>query len=176
MIIKACTIQRGTGIFSTIAGMVLMGMLFSVSLSAAAEDDAPVVRSHTVLLTVDPGVGGLGQGEERACLDLDMANLFVRTGQRATLFLGIDGVKLADAKFWEFHNPRCWDATNEIYVPMKGLLDAYMEAGGKVLVCPICWGPRAQQGIVRELIPGAEFGDSKSIPKTFLRAKNVVSF
>src|SRR5881409_3222943 len=77
-----------------------------------------------------------------------VANAGVAAGQEVVVFLNVEGVRLTTPGYAD-------DITSEGFKPLKELLAAFVENGGKVWVCPPCFNAR---GLNKDdLIAGASF-------------------
>ncbi len=77
-----------------------------------------------------------------------VANAALAAGQEVVIFLNIESVRLATPGYAD-------DITSEGFKPLKELLAAYLENGGKLWVCPPCFNAR---GLDKEnMLPGATF-------------------
>jgi len=83
---------------------------------------------------------------ERAILPFIVGNVAVTADQQATIFLTIEGVRLATKGYAE-------GVTKEGFTPLKEMLQSFIANGGKVWACGACAKPR---GITEaDLIEGA---------------------
>jgi sulfur relay (sulfurtransferase) complex TusBCD TusD component (DsrE family) len=94
-----------------------------------------------------------------------MAVNLQNNGADVTLFLDRDGVRLADAR---------QPALEYAGIDVVGLLDSFVAAGGRVVLCP---PGAAHAGIGRDqLRPGAEIGSPPVIAELMLGADVVIDF
>ena len=83
---------------------------------------------------------------ERAILPFIVGNVAVTADQEATIFLTIEGVRLATKGYAEQVN-------KEGFTPLKEIMDSFLANGGKIWACGACTKPR---GITEaDLIEGA---------------------
>jgi predicted peroxiredoxin len=64
-----------------------------------------------------------------------IANAALAAGQEVVIFLNIESVRLATPGYAD-------DIVSEGFKPLKELLAAYLENGGKLWVCPPCFNAR----------------------------------
>ncbi len=84
---------------------------------------------------------------ERAILPFIVGNVAVTADKQATIFLTIEGVRLATKGYAE-------QVTKEGFTPLKEILDSFIANGGKIWACGACTKPR---GITQDdLIDGAQ--------------------
>lgn len=84
---------------------------------------------------------------ERAILPFIVGNVAVTADQQATIFLTIEGARLATKGYAEQVN-------KEGYTPLKEIIQSFLANGGKIWVCGACAKPR---GITdADLIDGAQ--------------------
>ena len=84
---------------------------------------------------------------ERATLPFIAANVAVTADQEATIFLTIEGVRLATKGYAE-------QVHKEGFTPLKEIMDSFIANGGKIWACGACTKPR---GITdADLIEGAK--------------------
>jgi predicted peroxiredoxin len=96
-----------------------------------------------------------------------LAQMMQTTGADVTLLLDLDGVRLASTK--ETQN-LVWGKGE----PISKEYDAFVKAGGRVLLCPHC---SENAGITeRDLRPGARIGKHGELPKTILAANKVLDY
>ena len=95
-----------------------------------------------------------------ALMALRFAGAMQEKGAQVTLLLDVDGVYLADA--WQPPNLR-W--LSEYY-------DAFVKAGGKVLVCPHC----AMAARMESLRPGARMAEADDLANVILTADKILDY
>jgi len=84
---------------------------------------------------------------ERAILPFILGNVAVTADQQATIFLTVEGVRLATKGYAEQVN-------KEGFTPLKEIMDSFIANGGKIWACGACTKPR---GITEaDLIEGAQ--------------------
>ncbi len=96
-----------------------------------------------------------------------LAHVMQSMGAEVTLLLDVEGVRLASTK-----EPQTltWGKGDPISVEY----DAFVKAGGQVLVCPHC---AEYAGITeRDLRPGAHIGKDGELAKTILTADKVLDY
>jgi predicted peroxiredoxin len=96
-----------------------------------------------------------------------LAHMMQTLGAEVTLLLDVEGVRLASSK--EPQN-LIWGKGDPISVEYE----AFVKAGGRVLVCPHC---AEHAGITeRDLRPGAQLGKERALAKTILAADKVLDY
>jgi predicted peroxiredoxin len=84
---------------------------------------------------------------ERAILPFIVGNVAVTADQQATIFLTIEGVRLATKGYAE-------EVNKEGFTPLKDIMQSFIANGGKIWACGACTKPR---GITEaDLIEGAQ--------------------
>lgn len=68
---------------------------------------------------------------DKATLGFVVANAAIASGQETVVFLSVEGAYLGDKGYAD-------DMHEEGFAPLKSLMDSFIEAGGKVLVCSPC--------------------------------------
>ena len=108
--------------------------------------------------------------------DLDRAAMAINFSTRVrqqknipvTLFLNVEGVRVADKRI-----PEKKHATGK---SLKQMLDNFMQAGGKVIVCPMCM-KNVGAMTKADLVPGAVVGASDvTWPALFADDTTVLSY
>lgn len=98
---------------------------------------------------------------------LKLGTMLQKGGNQVTLFVDLEGVRLADS-----HQPLdlTWGHADSIEV----LYGGFLEAGGQVLVCPHC---AAAAGLERDsLRKGAAIGTSESIAEALTEATKILDY
>jgi predicted peroxiredoxin len=96
-----------------------------------------------------------------------LATLMQTMGGEVTILLDLEGVRLASAK-----EPQdlIWGKGD----PISKEYDAFVKAGGKVLLCPHC---SEHAGVVANALrPGARIGDPGELAKVILAADKVLDY
>jgi predicted peroxiredoxin len=84
---------------------------------------------------------------ERAILPFIVGNVAVTADQKATIFLTIEGVRIATKGYAD-------DIKKEGFPPLKEIMQSFISNGGKLWACGACTKPR---GITEaDLIEGAQ--------------------
>jgi uncharacterized protein len=84
---------------------------------------------------------------ERAILPFIVGNVAVTADQQATIFLTVEGVRLATKGYAE-------QVSKEGFTPLKEIMTSFLANGGKIWACGACTKPR---GITEaDLIEGAK--------------------
>lgn len=84
---------------------------------------------------------------ERAILPFIVGNVAVTADKQATIFLTVEGVRLATKGYAE-------EVNKEGFTPLKEIIDSFIANGGKIWACGACTKPR---GITQaDLIDGAQ--------------------
>lgn len=127
-----------TRIIAIIFGLVLLG-----TTQAWAKDK--IVLS----LQQDPADAGL----EAACVALQLGTgLLMSKKEKAevTIFATLDGVYIADEATYTDAGPICETFRDGVLgeAPLRGVLNGFLAAGGEVLLCPLCYAARQDEGYV----------------------------
>ena len=97
---------------------------------------------------------------ERAILPFIVANVAVTADQQATVFLTIEGVRLATKGYAEA-------VTKEGFPSLKEIMQSFIHNGGKIWACGACTKPR---GITQDdLIEGAEIVTAANLVEELTR-------
>jgi uncharacterized protein len=72
---------------------------------------------------------------ERAILPFIVGNVAVTADQEATIFLTIEGVRLATKGYAE-------NVNKEGFTPLKEIMNSFLANGGKIWACGACTKPR----------------------------------
>ena len=105
-----------------------------------------------------------------AFMALKLANAMLDAGAEVTVFLDLEGVRLADSGaplnvMW-----------GTAHVPLSKHYETFVEGGGKVILCPHC---AATAGVeTADLRDGAMIGipEEQTIPKMLLAADKILDF
>jgi len=98
---------------------------------------------------------------------LKLATALQKSGTEVTLFVDLEGVRIADVR-----QPLniSWGTSQ----PVENLYGAFVEAGGKVLVCPHC---AAAAGLeAKSLRSGAKIGSEEEIVTTLTAASKILDY
>ena len=98
---------------------------------------------------------------------LKIGHMLASHGEEVTMFVDLEGVRLVDK-----HQPV--DLTWGSGMTIKELYDQFIDAGGKVLVCPHC----AEAAGIKELRKGATIAsmEEKTMYKAFTRADKILDY
>jgi predicted peroxiredoxin len=114
------------------------------------------------------------------------------SGQKVGMFPALAGVKLANERFLidsKAGAQRCFDPdtdkhgykSSDFGVPVPDdytllidLVRQFLDAGGRMVVCPLCWVSREYPPTA--LIEGAEIGTPQTVGPLFLKAEKVIDF
>ena len=96
---------------------------------------------------------------------LKIGHMLSKSGESVTLFLDLEGVRLADK-----NQPQdlAWGSGDSI----MSLYNQYISSGGKVLVCPHC----AKAAGVSDIRDGAEIANSDSLLKVMVDADKILDY
>lgn len=145
-------------------------MLFAVLLlslarmPAHAEDDKPVEKTQQVVVHLSHFTDDL----HRCFMALKMANLMQEHGAEVTIFLDLEGVRLAERRqlldlTWGPDSP-----------PLAEHYKNFTEGGGKVVVCPHCAkSARIGDGALKR---NAEIATMPSLGKLLIEADKVMDY
>jgi sulfur relay (sulfurtransferase) complex TusBCD TusD component (DsrE family) len=132
--------------WQSVAVAVMVGML-TVGASAQAK------QSVFVNLTSDEG--------QRVTMALNFSNALLKDGQDVTVFLNVDGVFLGSTKVAGL-------------AAQRTELQAFMKAGGKVIICAHCMQVRGVA--TTDLLPGLATGTDGSARQAFLASTRQISY
>ena len=195
------------------ASAAVLAGLASALPAAAEETEFPidpdvVITFQRDLFSQPPhGVGQPAQAKaltmpdegsvEAACIAVSLGRILVKSGQAATLFPSIAGVKLANETLLDETDLGAEECMNPFYhpdknptadplVPLKEHLKLFVEEGGNILVCPLCWNSREYteddlievQVLSCPLDPGCAIavGNSETVAPTFINAEKSIDF
>jgi predicted peroxiredoxin len=114
------------------------------------------------------------------------------TGKKVSMFPALGGVKLANERFLidskagaelcfdpdkDKHGYKSSDfavAVPDDYTLLIDLVRQFLDVGGRMVVCPLCWLSREYPS--EDLIDGAIIGDEQTVGPLFLKAKKVIDF
>ena len=145
---------------------IILGLMLLGSTAALAKDK--VVLS----LQQDPATDGL----EAACVALQLGTGLLKSGKKkakVTIFATLDGVYIADENTYE-GTPIC-ETFNGVELgeaPLRGVLNGFLDAGGEVLLCPLCFTVRQDS---YELIEDSQIYVANPIP-LLLEANKVIDY
>jgi predicted peroxiredoxin len=133
---------------------------------------------------------------EAACIAAALArNLQMAaegTGQQVGMFPALAGVKLVNKTFLiqsRAGAQRCFDpdpdtlgyestdfgvSVPDDYTLLIDLVTQFLDVGGRVVVCPLCWISRGYSET--DLLDGAEIGTAATVGPLFLGAEKVIDF
>ena len=155
--------------------------ILSVSMPAVAgpaKSASPAPEKTVISLTTSPDkMGGneFGSAAEAETLALQLANLIQATQGRAALFLSLDGVYLVDlGVLMTINNPEIYNFDYPESSDQPGLLQAFLGAGGRVVVCPACAARRSVT--IENSVPGVEWGNAKSLSELFNKMGKALSY
>jgi hypothetical protein len=133
---------------------------------------------------------------EAACVATALArNLQMaaaNSGQAVAMFPALGGVKLANERFLiksKAGAQACFDpdedtvgydsvdfniAVPDDYTLLIDLVRQFLQADGRMVVCPLCWMSRGYPAT--DLIDGAEVGTPMTVGPLFLQAEKVIDF
>jgi sulfur relay (sulfurtransferase) complex TusBCD TusD component (DsrE family) len=138
--------------------LVLLALLataaFALPQDATAQEKTVVVH-----------IGQFSNDLHSPAMGLSLARNLAEAGASVTVFLDREGVRMADRG-----QPMLVYGDTDL----EELLSAYMDAGGRVLICPHC----AELGGVErgELRSGMEMGTQESVARLFMDADLVISY
>src|SRR6266550_3863224 len=96
---------------------------------------------------------------ERATLPFIVGNVAVTSDQQATIFLTVEGVRLATKGYAE-------QVKKEGFTPLKEIMDSFLANGGRIWACGACTKPR---GITEaDLIEGAKIVTAANLVEELL--------
>lgn len=138
--------------------IVSITLVLLLSTAAASEDDH---HKDNILIHLSSYTDNL----HAVSMALKIGHLLSKNDTTVTLFLDLEGVRLADT-----HQPQklAWGTGDTI----EELYSAYVDAGGIVLVCPHC----AKAAGVVDLRQGAEIANPKSMLKVFKNADKILDY
>ena len=104
---------------------------------------------------------------ERATIPFVLGLTALSSGMESVILLQVMGVYMAKKGFAQ-------NVVEHSFPPVKELMDQYMEAGGKLMVCNPCLKKRGLEAA--DLIEGAIVVNAPTIVKEMGEARNVVSY
>jgi sulfur relay (sulfurtransferase) complex TusBCD TusD component (DsrE family) len=142
-----------------VVGALLIALALSVPVQAQATD-AVRAEKHIVV-----HIGQYSNDLHSAAMGLSLAGMLDEAGADVTLFLDREAVRMASTA-----QPLLQYGDSDTAALMQG----FIEAGGRVLVCPHC----AELGGVAPdaLRDGVEMGTKESIAALFLEADTVIDY
>lgn len=163
--------------FIMLSGGVLLGMLTFLSLTvqttlgtAVGDITAPCTASAagTPQKHIVVRLGHYTDDLHAASMAVGFAKTMQERGQKVTLMLTLEGVRLADARTPQDLKWGRGDKISKAY-------DGFRKAGGEIIVCPHC---AAAAGIdEKSLRPGARFGkEGNDLVDVLIAADKVVDF
>lgn len=100
------------------------------------------------------------ENAERAILPFIVGNVAVTADQQATIFLTVEGVRLATKGYAE-------DVNKEGFTPLKEIMQSFIANGGKIWACGACTKPR---GITEaDLIEGAQIVTAANLVEALVK-------
>jgi predicted peroxiredoxin len=146
---------------------IVIGLMLIGSTAALAKDK--VVLS----LQQDPAEDGL----EAACVALQLGTGLLKSAKekaKVTIFATLDGVYIADENTYG-STPICETFKDGVLgeAPLRGVLNGFLNAGGEVLLCPLCFAVR-QDGVY-QLIEDSQIYVANPIP-LLLEANKVIDY
>jgi predicted peroxiredoxin len=104
---------------------------------------------------------------ERASLAFVVGNTALSSGQEATLLLTIEGVWVATSGYTD-------GLQAEGFLPLRELIDKFVQNGGRIWVCGACAKPR--QITEQRLIPGAQIIGATTAVEAMVNGARTISF
>jgi len=162
--------------FSIFAAGVFALALFGGSAVQAADAEA-----QSIVVSVQKNMYNEA-GYESACIAVSIASLLQANGANVTLFGTLDGVGIAndlvlsyvDAYAIWVGDYRCTTSSGEKL--LTEMVTGFVNAGGSIMACPICWNTRYGTEAADQLTAGAEIGTSATLAGMFLGADKVIDF
>jgi len=148
----------------TLAVIATVGILsFSFANGSAEEQPAPESKQHVVI-----HLSHFTDDLHRCFMALKVANLMQSHGAQVTIFLDLEGVRLAERRQkldlqWGVKSP-----------PLSEYYEEFTEAGGKLVICPHC-AKSARLGDMG-LKKMAEIGTMKRIGEMLIEADKVMDY
>ena len=140
-------------------------IVVSLTKSPAGVDDAEVLYENEVFEEA---------GSESVVLALQLANLLQSSDGRVTLFLSLDGVRVADPDVVTDY-PAIYNMDFPYHPDAEpGLLQAFLGQGGKVVVCPVCAMRRDLSP--NTILPGTVWGNAEIISRLFLKTNKILDY
>lgn len=98
---------------------------------------------------------------QRVTMALNFATKLAEGGNKVTLFLNVDGVRLASTKV-------------TMLAEQRTALSGFMKVGGSVVICPHCM--QVRQVAAADLMPGLTMGGEGAAMESFLSAARSISY
>lgn len=146
---------------------ILIAFMLTGALTASAQSQ-PVKPAPKAGQAIVVKLGHFTNGLHEAVMALKLAEGLQGKGARVTLFLNLEGVRLADKR-----QPvnLVWGAGHE---PIDVQYDRFVKKGGKILVCPAC--AQAVGLTAADVRAGAKIADMEELVNMFLEAEKVIDY
>lgn len=150
--------------YKGLAGVFLGGLLSLVGPSITQAAPADSAASQRVVVHLSHSTDDL----HAAFMALKLAMAMQEKGAQVTLLVDLEGVRVADARQ---PNDLVWGHGE----PLSTYYDAFVKAGGKVLVCPHC---AAAAGLeAKSLRPGAQIAkDPGELATVLMAAERILDY
>jgi predicted peroxiredoxin len=136
---------------------LIMTALF-VSFTTAQEKESQKIVVH---------LSHFGDNLHAVNMALKLATVAKKSGMGVTLFVDLEGVRLADKRQPQNLTWGKGDSVADLY-------RAYLEAGGKILVCPHC--AKAAGLVSQNLRNGASIATEDGLAKMLLKADKILDY
>jgi predicted peroxiredoxin len=150
--------------FRTVASRILVA-IFALSLAGAAHAQAPgaAAEKQSVVVHLTDYSGDL----HAVAMAFTVASGLMKAGAQVTVFLDLEGVRLADTRVPQDLR---WGHGD----PVSAQFDAFVAAGGTFLVCDHC--ARAAGLDAAHLRKGATIATGDALPQLLLRADKILDY
>jgi len=123
-------------LFTVLSALI---MLFASPMAIAKKGGIPTrIERIVISLQEDP----LAEDPERACVALQLGTGLLKSGAEVTIFATLGGVAIANQASLS-SSSLCervsMDGNLMEPAPLSAILSNYLDAGGEILACPLCW-------------------------------------
>jgi sulfur relay (sulfurtransferase) complex TusBCD TusD component (DsrE family) len=143
-------------------GFAIVAATFAANRSLASDDDAPSPAPQTVV-----HLSHYTDDLHAAFMALKLATAMQQSGGKVVMFVDLEGVRAADGRQ---PNDLGWGHSGDL----ASYYDAFVKAGGSVLVCPHC--AKAAGISTGDLRPGAHIGTEQEVAATLSASDRILDY
>lgn len=152
--------------------------LTSVSQSALAAPTEQIVINYKQNIRTDGSEAIDALAGEAACVAFQIGMAVLGEHKRTAMFVTLNGVYLADQATYDIADTSGFMcATPNGPQMLSTVRDNYFNAGGTMVICPLCWFSRVAPAFIlaENKLEQAELpvDDPKRIPRLFSKAKEI---